>query len=133
MGRMLDIAGGVVLGGIGCVLGLAFLDAYINTSYRDKITNRQTISGAVVEENFESDFFDKNYSVSVVRSDTGEKVVVLYSSGTCRIREPAYLNTLFSTGDLVELEVGELEDLGAVGGQKYVGISGRLADTTENK
>ncbi len=109
MGRMSDIAGGVFLGGLGIVL---LTVPTVKVSYRGEITNPQTITGRVVDENYHSISKESEYQVSIVRSDTGERVVVHYDHSVSDQLEPEFLNALFQPGDLVELDVGELPKFG---------------------
>ena len=55
----------------------------------------------------------------------GRKVVVAYNSWVTRnSHEPTILNTIFASGDSVELDVATNEEFD--GNERFVGLAGRL-------
>jgi len=129
MGRLLDIAGGIALGGLVSLSGYAGLHSLAEYSVKKELQNQQTIRGTVVEENFTSHFMGDRYQVSI-RTPEGRKVLASYNSVFSGLYEPATLNTLFAKGDNVELDVATNEEFG--GDQRFVGLAGKLVeDKTE--
>lgn len=124
MTKALDIAGGIALGGLISFIGLATLCGYAEYSAKRDLKNHQTIRGAVVDENFNDGFLSDQYQVSIM-TPKGRKILVDYRSFYSG-REPSTLNTLFARGDHVELNIATNEQFD--GNQKFVGVSGKLAE-----
>ena len=129
MGDTWEIALGVALSGFMFLFGgaaLGSLSGYIETR---GLQNRQTIRGIVVDENYATSIFGNEYQISI-RTPKGRKVVVNYTSWVSGVHELAALNTLFTQGDIVKLDVGTNKAFD--GTQRFVGLAGRLVeDKTE--
>ncbi|MEK6934814.1 MAG: hypothetical protein AABW46_02970 [Nanoarchaeota archaeon] len=93
-------------------------------SARAKLENFKTITGFVEAENFISNLLSSEYQVAI-KTPEQRKIVVLYTSNVSG-NQPEALNTLFSKGDKVDLDVATNEEF--EGYQKFVGLGGRLSE-----
>lgn len=109
------------------MMGYGGLNTLVASSMRKGLQPHPAITGTVIEEHYYPPtllFMDSMYDVCI-RTSEGRKVVVSYNSYVSD-SSPQFLNSLFATGDKVELQVATKDKYD--GKQRFVGLVGKLIE-----